>query len=181
MNLKPQDIVVILKLLVSGQKSYSRLAGDLFMSPSEVHAAVKRAAAAGLIDGSSKQVKRAALAEFLIHGLKYSFPPVSGSITRGFPTSYAARPLVNMLSVADDLPPVWPSPEGPVRGYELKPLYSTVPKAIRKDDKLYELLALVDAIRSGRARERTLAARELNKRLNTAAVPRKVDLLQTGG
>lgn len=165
MNLKPQDIVVVLKILVSGQQSYSRLAGELFMSPSEVHAAVKRAAAAGLIDRSSKKVRRAALAEFLIHGLKYSFPPVSGSITRGFPTSYAAQPLANMLSLPDDLPPVWPSPEGPVRGHELKPLYRTVPLAIKKDSKLYELLALVDALRSGRARERALAARELNKRL----------------
>ncbi len=165
MNLKPQDIVVTLKLLVSGKDSYSKLAGDLSMSPSEVHAAVKRAATAGLIDRSSKQVKRAALAEFLIHGLKYSFPPVFGSLTRGIPTSYAARPLVNMLSGTDDLPPVWPSPEGSVRGHELKPLYRTVPRAVQQDNKLYELLALVDAIRSGRARERALAERELKKRL----------------
>ncbi len=166
MNLKPQDIVVLLKLLVSGKDSYSKLAGDLFMSPSEVHAAVKRAASAGLIDQSLKEVKRAALAEFLIHGLKYSFPPIRGTITRGIPTAHAAPPLVDMISGTDDLPPVWPSPEGTIRGYELKPLYRTVPQAVRKDQKLYEMLALVDAIRSGRARERALAKDELNKRLS---------------
>jgi len=31
---------------------------------------------------------------------------------------------------------------------------------------LYELLALIDAIRAGRARERALAKAELNKRLS---------------
>ena len=165
MNLKPQDIVVLLKLLVSSKDSYSKLADDLFMSPSEVHAAVKRAALAGLIDRSSKQVKRVALAEFLIHGLKYAFPPIYGTITRGIPTAHAAPPLVDMISGNDDLPPVWPSPEGTVRGYELKPLYRNVPQAIREDQELYELLALVDAIRAGRARERALAKAELNKRL----------------
>lgn len=44
------------------------------------------------------------------------------------------------------------------------PLYKSAPQAARRDEKLYELLALVDAIR-GRARERDLAARELRKRL----------------
>ena len=165
MNLKPQDVVVLLKLLVSGKDSYSKLAGDLFMSPSEVHAAVKRASSAGLIDPSLKEVKRVALAEFLIHGLKYAFPPIRGTITRGIPTAHAAPPLVDMISGTDDLPPVWPSPEGTVRGSELKPLYRNVPQAIREDQKLYELLALVDAIRAGRARERALAKAELNKRL----------------
>ncbi|MEA1929159.1 MAG: hypothetical protein U9N73_13215 [Candidatus Auribacterota bacterium] len=166
MNLKSQDVVVLLKLLVSSKDSYSELAADLFMSPSEVHSAVKRAALAGLINRSSKQVKRKALAEFLIHGLKYAFPPIYGSITRGIPTAHAAPPISEMISGSDDLPPVWPSPEGTVRGYELKPLYRTVTRAVRKDQKLYELLALVDAIRAGRARERALAKAELNKRLS---------------
>jgi len=167
MNLKPQDIVVILKLLVSGKESYANLARKLFMSPSEVHAAVKRAAAAGLVNSSSKQVKRAALTEFLIHGLKYAFPPIYGSITRGIPTSYAVKPLSNLLAGTDDLPPVWPSREGTIRGYELKPLYKTVVQAVKKDQKLYELLALIDAIRSGRARERALAEEELKQRIGS--------------
>jgi DNA-binding Lrp family transcriptional regulator len=167
MNLKPQDIVVVLKLLVSGKESYANLARELFMSPSEVHAAVKRAAAAGLVDSSSKKVKRKALTEFLIHGLKYAFPPVYGSITRGIPTSYAVQPLADLLAGTDDLPPVWPSPEGTIRGYEVQPLYKTVVQAVQKDCKLYELLALIDAIRGGRARERALAEDELKQRIGS--------------
>jgi hypothetical protein len=43
-----------------------------------------------------------------------------------------------------------------------------------EDFRLYELLALVDAIRDGRARERELAGRELAKRLeaNPDAAPK---------
>ena len=47
----------------------------------------------------------------------------------------------------------------------LGPLYRTVPAAALRDPILYELLALVDALRDGRARERQLAAQELIARL----------------
>ena len=49
------------------------------------------------------------------------------------------------------------------------PLYKLAPGAAREDQKLYELLVLVDAIRGGRARERKLATRELEKRLTNHA------------
>jgi hypothetical protein len=44
------------------------------------------------------------------------------------------------------------------------PLYSSVPEAALRDTKLHELLALTDALRVGRAREREIAIFELNKR-----------------
>jgi len=47
----------------------------------------------------------------------------------------------------------------------LEPLYKNVPYAALRDPALYELLALVDAIRDGRARERNLAERDLVRRL----------------
>lgn len=52
-----------------------------------------------------------------------------------------------------------------MRGYALSPLYRSVPKAVERDPRLYELLALVDAVRDGRARERELAVKELSRRL----------------
>ncbi len=52
-----------------------------------------------------------------------------------------------------------------MRGYEYSPLYRSVPKAVSRDNALYELLALVDAIRDGRARERELAVKLLTERL----------------
>lgn len=46
-----------------------------------------------------------------------------------------------------------------------EPLHKTVPEAAAKDPVLYELLALIDGLRDGRARERQIAERELGTRL----------------
>jgi hypothetical protein len=85
-------------------------------------------------------------------------------VTRGLPTAYGAPPLEQEIA-GDDLPPVWPDARGTVRGESLEPLHPSVPRASRKDAQLYELLALVDAVRIGRARERKLAEQHLIKRL----------------
>jgi hypothetical protein len=167
--LKPQDVVVTLKLLSYGsdRPSYGQMGLDLGMSASEVHASVKRAQKARLLHGPELENKPnpTALAEFLVHGLKYVFPADRGEPTRGILTSYAAEPLCRMITQPDDLPPVWPHPAGTKRGVTLTPLYKTVPLAATKDEKLYQLLALVDAIRDGRARERKLAEQEIVNRL----------------
>ena len=76
------------------------------------------------------------------------------------------RPLRAHFRSASEAPPVWADPEGTVRGESLEPLYPTVPRAARADAKLYEWLALVDAVRAGRARERELAVKELRSRLS---------------
>ncbi len=67
--------------------------------------------------------------------------------------------------VAVTAPPVWPDPESSIRGESFSPLYKSVPIATKNDSKLYELLALVDAIRGGQTREREMAKKELKKRL----------------
>jgi hypothetical protein len=172
MKLQPQDIVVLLKLAKSkgSRPPYAQVAADLSLSVSQVHASVKRVQAAGLLHGRElgERVKVAALEEFLVHGLKYVFPPEKGGVTRGMSTAYAAAPLSNMIASSDDLVPVWPCAEGSERGYAFAPLYRNVPEAAQKDPELRELLALVDALRDGRARERKLAERELSNRLRNA-------------
>ena len=75
-------------------------------------------------------------------------------------------PLSQQIAKSSEPPPVWPDPEGTVRGLEFSPLYKNVPAAARRDPKLYELLALVDAIRDGRVREREIAIRELTARID---------------
>ncbi|MGQ0652973.1 MAG: hypothetical protein ACT4P4_12035 [Betaproteobacteria bacterium] len=170
MILKPQDVVLLLKLVALGDSAwtYQRLASELTFSPSEAHAGVRRAGAARLMtDAKSASGKpiREALKDFLLHGEKYPFPPERGALTRGVPTGYAAPPLNKEIAQGSEPPPVWPYAQGQVRGYALKPLYKSVPAAAERDPGLYELLALVDAIRDGRARERALAAREIEARL----------------
>jgi hypothetical protein len=168
MTLKEQDVLVLLKLLARGDGSftYPELARSIGMSTSEVHAALRRAAVAGLFNLATRTPNRRALLEFLVHGVKYVFVPDRGGLTRGMPTGYAAPPLVDLLAASKDPPPVWPDPEGTVRGESFEPLYRSAPRAARQDDALRELLVLVDAIRAGRARERKLAEKLLTERLN---------------
>jgi hypothetical protein len=47
-------------------------------------------------------------------------------------------------------------------------MYKAMPKAAIRDPGLYELLALVDALRDGRARERKLAQQMISDRLRAA-------------
>lgn len=173
MNLKPQDVLVLLKLVALGNRSwsYAWLAVQLGMSPSQLHAAVKRALTAQLAVRNEETVvpNLRNLEEFLIHGLKYTFVPERGELTRGMPTAHAAPPLERHFATSAEPPPVWPDPEGSVRGMAFSPLYKLAPGAAREDERLYELLVLVDAIRGGRARERELAIRELRKRLASNA------------
>jgi hypothetical protein len=170
MILKPQDVVLLLKLVALGDAdwTYQRLSNELALSSSEAHAGVRRAVAARLMTDAKSATGRPireALKEFLLHGVRYAFPPERGELTRGVPTGYAAPPLNKEIAQGNDPPPVWPHAQGRVRGYALKPLYKSVPVAAERDPALYELLALVDALRDGRARERALAVRELEARL----------------
>jgi hypothetical protein len=172
MVLKPQDVVVLLKIqALAGRKwSFANLAGDIGMSPSTIHNSLQTAAAAGLFDSRSKQPVRRNLLEFLVHGLKYCFPPVRGELTRGFPTSYAASPLVSLFPPSSEPPPVWPHPNGPVRGVAFEPLYPSVPEAALSDPRFAELLTLIDAIREGKPRETRAAVDELTKRFQAELV-----------
>ena len=166
--LRPLDIVVLLKLsLKNGRPPYLQMANELHLYPSEVYTSIKRARASHFVQAPEQQdrLNRSALLEFLLHGIRYAFPVEKGALTRGVPTGYAAPPLQQFITAGDDPPPVWPYAEGPVRGYSFAPLHKNVPQAALEDVRFYELLALVDALRDGRARERNLAGRELKKRL----------------
>ena len=174
MVLKPQDILVLLKLVVLREKtwSYNKLAFELGMSPAEVHAAAKRLQLAQL--GVRKNGRLLPdvrnVGEFLACGLRYVFVPEWGEITRGMPTLSAAPPLRDWRVAESEPVPVWPDPKGEMRGSSFSPLYKSVPEAARADPELYELLVLVDAIRGGRAREREIATRELLQRLDPETV-----------
>lgn len=165
-SLKPQDVVILLKLALSPHRSftYAELASELKMSPSEVHDGLKRAHLAGLVDESKRKVFRQALLEFLVYGLKYVFPASPGKIVKGLPTAHSAQPLASHVrSSGEEF--VWPDPHGKVRGQEIPPLYRSVPEAARKDPKLYEILSLIDALRVGRTREKSFAKQEIESRL----------------
>ena len=189
MALHPQDVVVLLKLVANRDASkrwtYAELGKDLFMSASQVFRSVGRAETARLLvapliptpsdDGEQSPggmlwPNNNHLKEFLVHGVKYAFPVERGGPTRGIPTAEATSPLSQHIHQDFQLPPVWPYAEGLLRGIAFSPLYKNVPQAALRDPKLYELLALVDAIREGRAREREIAIRELIARIDSVKV-----------
>ncbi len=168
--MKAQDVLIALKIQSLQDQSVDapqrRLAEDTGVSLSEVSGACRRLEDVGLLSHEGRRVIGAALLEFLVHSLKYLFPIKVEGISRGMPTGYAADPLRDLfLSSKDELVPVWADPEGAVRGMAVQPLYKSAPMAAKKDKRLYEYLVLVDAIRGGRARERSKAIEILSQRL----------------
>jgi hypothetical protein len=168
MLLKPQDLLVLLKLVVSHGRafSYAELAAELGMSASEVHAAVRRCREAGLLAPEELRPLKQPLLEFLEHGLRYVLPLQRGPIARGMPTAHAAPPLNTQIVGA--MAQVWPDAHGRVEGESCEPIYRSAVVAAKNDRKLYHCLALVDALRGGRARERKLAGEYLREMIGAA-------------
>lgn len=168
--LKPQDLLVALKIAVNSHRvmTFSELGVELSMAASEVHSASKRGELSHFITRESGQIQaiKPSLKEFILHGVRYAFPALQGGIVQGTATGFAAPPLDKHFPQSKALYPVWPDSQGEIRGLSLYPLYPSVPAAARADLKLYEILALIDAIRAGTAREREIAASELMLRLS---------------
>jgi hypothetical protein len=164
-TMKPQDVVILLKIIAIHDDNWQQLplAHSLKMSQSEVSQSVARSKYAGLLDFSGKRVMRQALIDFLQYGIAVVFPAKPGAVVRGMPTAHSTAPLNLEISSSETF--VWPFASGDARGHGIIPLYSSVPQAAMEDERLYELLSLVDALRVGKAREKNLAIQELNSRI----------------
>jgi hypothetical protein len=161
--LRPGDVVVAVQLALEPGLQYQSLAEKLRISIGEAHNAVRRLRQGRLISNQGRRVVKPALLEFLIAGVPHAFPAALGSVTRGIPTAHAAPPLSEEFPVTD--PVVWPIADGAVRGESLVPLYPNAPLAARANPALHRLLALADALRIGRARERQRAKEHLREAL----------------
>lgn len=173
MDLKPQDLLVLLKVAAHPPQrwTYAALGEALAMSTSEAHASVKRAVASGLVVARARgewSPVRPNLLEFVLHGVRYIWPATPGPVKRGVPTAFGTEPLASQLTASPGEAPVWAHPEGKVKGPTLSPLYRTAPQAALADPALHRLLALLDALRIGRARERSLAAQLMEAELMRA-------------
>jgi hypothetical protein len=165
-GMRPQDVAVLLKIVSLGKLPWrtTDLATQLHISQSEISQALHRNWLAGFLDDSKKAVHRKSLLEFLIYGVRYVYPQQPGSLVRGTPTAHSAPPLSAQIQ-ANGSVFVWPDESGSVRGETIDPLYPNLPLAAKTDPLFYELAALVDAIRVGKAREHGQAIRELQKRI----------------
>ena len=89
--MRPQDIVVLLKIVVLGKKEwqYRDLAQSLLISISEISESLNRSHTAGLIDESRRRVFKMGLMEFIEHGLRFVFPQVPGTMVTWLPKSHS--------------------------------------------------------------------------------------------
>ena len=190
--LKPQDVVLLLKLLANPEHlkwSQAHMAMHLCVSVSEINSGIKRLISARLLQiahpvlvnlagiekrvQSKQQIGRLyqpvleACKEFIISGVKYMFPVQLGEMTAGVVTSYAAPVMKGYTTLENDPVPVWPYAGGHQRGMSLAPLYLSVPKSMDQfpDTQFYELLCLVDVLRQGNCREYVKAVELLKERI----------------
>lgn len=167
-GMRPHDVVILLKIASKGQQNwYMRdLANELGISKSEISESIHRSVIAGLISSDKRTLKKLALIDFLTSGLRYIYPQQAGAIVRGMGTAHSAPPLNN--EIMSEEPYVWPYAKGKLRGQAIEPLHPKLPEACLKDEKLYELMALTDAIRAGKTRERYLAVELIKERIENA-------------
>jgi hypothetical protein len=164
-GMRPHDLAILLKIATKGNEHWymKDLAFELGMSASEITESINRSTIAGLISNDKKTLKKLAMLDFLKSGLKYVFPQQPGSLVRGIGTAHSAPPLNKEIVSEEQY--VWPNGKGKIRGQAIEPLHKNIPEACLKDDKYYELMALVDAIRIGKAREQTMALRMIEERI----------------
>lgn len=164
--LRPPDVVVLIALLHLRDEPWTirSLAQQLHMPLAGAQRSLARLGETPVFDAATRQVSAFASDELLTHALPFVAPARLGAPTRGVPTAWGAEPLAGELAGGTEVP-VWPDRNGKTRGPALAPLHAAVPELARQDQTMYESLALVDALRVGRARERSSALRHLRARL----------------
>ena len=163
--MRPQDIVILLKIILLGKKEwqFQDLSRSLYISGAEINASLNRSKAAGLIDFNRKRVNKLALLEFLEHGLQYVFPAEPGYLSKGVPTAHS-HPALKKNIISESIY-VWPDLNGKEYGQVIDPLYDNQLKAVLEDSSLYEALAILDILRAGKNREVKIGLMQLKKLL----------------
>lgn len=165
-GIKPQDILMLLKLVLDSKEPVVQMniSRELGMSQAEVSNSLARLKGSRLINSDNKPAKPNVV-EFLLSGVKYVYPCAPGPITRGTPTAHSGPPLNQRIKSNPNDIYVWPDADGTVSGQAIIPIYPSAVAASKKDSRLYEMLALLDALRVGRAREVEIAKEELKLRV----------------
>ena len=166
-TLRPSDVVVACELTLSESVQFAAISDATGISVGECHGAVQRLVQASLVSPTSRRSIGELLVRFLVFGVPHAFPPTIGPAVIGVPTAHAAPVFEGLIEAPE--PYVWPELDGTVRGLALTPLYPRASELARKNPPLYALLAIVDALRVGHAREREVAERLLRERMTRPA------------
>lgn len=163
-GMRPHDLAILLKVATIDKDWMNKdLAEMLKISQAEVGYSLNRSAVAGLIDHTKRKVMRNALLEFIQYGLPYVFPTQRGAMAKGVPTAYSAPVMSSQIVGSETV--VWPHAKGNARGESISPLYPNAVDAALQDQKMYDLLALIDVIRIGKVRERQIAMEILKSQI----------------
>jgi hypothetical protein len=104
------------------------------------------------------------LHRFLIEGAPFAFPVMIGQMATGIPTAVSSPAFRGIVESSNGF--VWPHADGIARGQSVAPLFPGAPNLVGRNTPLYELLTIVDALRTGSTRIRKLAADLLGDRLS---------------
>ena len=113
-GIKPQDILIMLKLVIAPRQSQKELATSLFISQAEISHGIKRLKQAQLIN-SAGQVVAESCVEFVVHGLKYMCPAELGPLSSGIPTAFA-HPDFKYVRYSESSIYIWPWVPGKKKG-----------------------------------------------------------------
>ncbi|MCA1704661.1 MAG: hypothetical protein LC808_15915 [Actinobacteria bacterium] len=168
---KPVDIYVLCGLLANEDEwTYRSLASDLRVPVAGLQRGLARASDAGLYLDSRREVHRAHFEEFALHAIRFLAPAKLGPIVPGVPAAWAAPPVSDVIRTAgEEPPPVWPYARGAVRGQALEPLHHSAAVAVEGHPRLGVLLAILDSLRAGDTRVRSVARDLLVKELRATA------------
>jgi hypothetical protein len=167
--MKGQDVMLMFKLIFwnDGRWTMSSLGESLELSKSQIHYSIGRCVEVGLLSEKSMTPKVDVMLEFVEHALKFLFPPKWDGEGHGLLTTFSVEPLSDELSISGS-PVVWRDQGvNSAKGKVLIPIHGNVPSISKRDRQFYESFALLDAFRSGRAREKKLALGHLTSRLES--------------
>jgi len=164
---KDADIMVLLALSKGGEGWSLRMLSEATQLP---HAAaqrsVNRLAESGLYERERKCLNKVQASEFLLHSVKFLWPARLGGEARGIPTAWDAPVFEKDFERNVGVRMVWPHPYGEARGIALVPIHRLMPEVARQDPDMYERFALLDGLRIGDARLRSVSARQLAEKLD---------------
>jgi hypothetical protein len=157
--MKRVDIYVLASMLVRKKNSETleHWGARTGLSVSVLHRCLKQLLKSKLVvesDNGYEPIFRN-VKEFLMAGFPYVFPEEKGKLQRGFVTGIDGSSLKGDF-VDSEFPFVWANYEGDTKGFSIEPLHKAIPDLIasnRLDGNLYEILALLDVLRTGMSRE----------------------------
>lgn len=165
LELKPQDVAVMLKLISRGPRNWQskELAVELMLSNSELSASFQRIALAGMMEPGRMVVNTHGFLSYLLGRFKDYYPVKKREMCYGFPFTPTVAEDDRMVYGTKEMW-VWKEAGGNVYGMGVEPFFPQSVRCARYDSNMYQLLGLCEAIRvSEDVEELTLMAERLGE------------------